>query len=94
MRSVSFIVVSELKLISWSKFPHCFACKVPQKRGIYHLVINSDSSRYGLIAKGNRNPFEHFRNPIGQEGGMTEPVYSLERISISIPVSTSLEEFD
>jgi hypothetical protein len=52
MRSVSFIVVSELKLISWLAFPHCFVYKVAQKRGIYHLVINSDRSRYGLIAKG------------------------------------------
>jgi hypothetical protein len=45
-------VVSELKLISWLTFPHCFAYKVPQKRGIYHLVINFDSSQYGFIAKG------------------------------------------
>jgi hypothetical protein len=86
MRSASFIVASELKLILWSTFPHCFSCKVAQKRSIYHLVINSDSSQYGLIAKGKRNPFEHFRNPIGQEGGVTERIYRLERISISIPV--------
>jgi hypothetical protein len=52
LRSISFIVFSELKLILWLTFPHCFACKVPQKRGIYHLVINFDSSRYGSIARG------------------------------------------